>query len=119
MKHQKSIKKLNLAAPHRRALLRNQVISLILNGSLTTTKARAKEVKRLAEKMVTLARGGNTFNNRRRAKELLPYKEEALVKLFTEIAPQYVTRPGGYTRLYLLGRRMSDTAEMARLEWVV
>ncbi len=119
MQHQKSHKKLNLAAPHRRALLRNQVISLILNGSLTTTKARAKEVKRLAEKLVTLARDGNTFNNRRRAKSILPYKEDALVKLFVDIAPRYVSRPGGYTRIYLLGRRMSDTAEMARLEWVM
>jgi len=117
--HQNSLKKLNLAAPHRRALLRNQVISLILNGSLTTTKARAKEVKKIAEKLVTLARDGNTFNNRRRAKAMLPYKEEALVKLFMEIAPRYVTRPGGYTRIYLLGKRMSDTAEMARLEWVM
>lgn len=118
MKHQKRTRKLNMAGPYRRAFLRNQVISFIMHGSLKTTKARAKEVRRLAEKLVTLARDGNTFNNRRRAKEILPYKEEALVKLFTEIAPRYVSRPGGYTRIYLLGRRLSDTAEMARLEWV-
>lgn len=118
MKHQKHYAKLNMAAPFRRAFLRNQVISLIMNGSLTTTKARAKEVRRIAEKLVTLARKGNTFNNRRQAKTILPYKEEALVKLFTEVAPRYTERPGGYTRIYLLGRRMSDTAEMARLEWV-
>lgn len=102
----------------RKALLRNQLISFILNGSLTTTKTRVKEVKRFAEKLVTLARDGNTFNNRRRAKAMLPYKEEALVKLFTEIAPRYVTRPGGYTRVYNMGRRLSDTAQIARLEWV-
>lgn len=119
MLHQKHAKKLNMAGPHRRAVLRNQVISLILNGSLTTTKARAKEVRRFAEKLVTLARAGNTFNNRRRALSLLPYKDEALTKLFVEIAPRYMTRPGGYTRLLNLGRRISDTAEIARLEWVV
>ncbi|MBN2267067.1 MAG: 50S ribosomal protein L17 [Candidatus Babeliaceae bacterium] len=119
MKHQKSFKKLNMSGPYRRAFLRNQVISLIMNGSLKTTKARAKEVRRIAEKLVTLAREGNTFNNRRRAKAILPYREEALVKLFIEIAPRYVSRPGGYTRIYQLGRRLSDTAEMARVEWVL
>ena len=118
MKHQKRYAKLNLAGPHRRAMLRNQVITFIDNGSLTTTRARAKEVRRFAEKLVTLARGGNTFLNRQRAKALLPYKDESLVKLFTEIAPQYKDRPGGYTRILLLGRRISDTAEIARLEWV-
>lgn len=119
MRHQKKFSKLNMSAPFRRAFLRNQIISFILNGHLTTTKARAKEVQRLTERLVTLARGGNTLNNRRQAKAFLPYKEEALVKLFKEIAPRYATRPGGYTRTYLLGRRLGDTAEMARLEWVM
>lgn len=118
MKHQKNFKRLNMAGPRRMAVLRNQVISLIMNGSLTTTKARAKEARRFAERLVTIARGGNLMLLRRRAKALLPYKEKALVKLFTEVAPRYVERPGGYTRVYLLGRRMSDTAEMARVEWV-
>lgn len=118
MKHQVDRKKLNMSAPHRRAFIRNQTISFIMNGSLTTTKVRAKEIRRFAEKLVTLARKGNTFNNRRRAKALLPYKDEALAKLFTEIAPRYEHRPGGYTRVLGLGRRVSDTADMARLEWV-
>lgn len=118
MKHQMKKRKLNLGAPHRRALLRNQVISLILHGSLTTTKARVKEVRSFAEKMVTLARKGNNYLNRQRAKAILPYHDEALAKLFVEIAPRFVDRPGGYTRILLLGRRMSDTAEIARLEWV-
>ena len=65
-----------------------------------------------------MAREGNTFNARRRAKAILPYKEEALVKLFTEIAPKYVSRPGGYTRVIPMGKRESDTADVARLEWV-
>ncbi|MFC1845753.1 50S ribosomal protein L17 [Candidatus Dependentiae bacterium] len=118
MRHQNGRKKLNIKAPHRRSLLRNQVIHLITHGHLVTTKARAKETQRLAEKLVTLARKGNDFNLRRRAKQLVPYKNEALVKLFKEIAPKYVDRPGGYTRLIPLGRRASDLATIARLEWV-
>lgn len=98
--------------------MRNQVIHLITYGSLTSTKTQVKEVQRFAEKMVTLAREGNNFNARRRALALLPYKEEALVKLFTEIAPKYVSRPGGYTRVIPMGKRTSDTATIARLEWV-
>ena len=118
MKHQNKRKKLNLKSPHRKALLRNQVISFILHENLTSTKARVKEVRRLAEKLVTLAREGNNFNARRRAKALLPYNDDALIKLFKEVAPRYVGRPGGYTRMYTLGRRMGDTAQVARLEWV-
>ncbi len=119
MKHQSDRKKLNRKAPHRRSMLRNQVMTLIQYGHLVTTKARAREVRRLAEKLVTLARKGNTFNVRRRAKALLPYQDLVLVKLFNEIAPRYVERPGGYTRIIPLGRRVSDTATMAKLEWVL
>lgn len=118
MDHQKAGKKLNMKEPHRRAVLRNQLITFILHGSVTSTKPRVKEVQRLAERLVTIARDGNTFNNRRRVKAMLPYKDDAIVKLFMEIAPRYVERPGGYTRVYKLGRRISDTAEIARLEWV-
>ncbi len=118
MNHQNGRKRLNLETGHRTSLLRNQVIVFIEHGHVTTTKARAKQVQRLAEKLVTIAREGNVFNARRRAKSLLPYKEEALVKLFMDIAPRYVNRPGGYTRMIPLGQRMSDTATMAKLEWV-
>jgi len=118
MRHQNGRKKLNVTAPHKRSLLRNQAMSFITYGHLVTTKAVAKEVQRFTEKLVTLARDGNTFNARRRAKALLPYKEEVVVKLFKEIAPRYVNRPGGYTRLIPMGRRISDTAVIARLEWV-
>ena len=118
MNHQSGKKKLNLKPSHRRSLLRNHVIHFIEYGHLVTTKPVAKEVQRFAEKLVTLARGGNTFNLRRRAKMLLPYKDEALVKLFKEIAPRYAERPGGYTRVISLGRRPSDTAPIAKLEWV-
>lgn len=118
MIHQSGKKKLNLKSAHRKALVRNQVIHFIENGHLTTTKTHVKEVRKLAEKLVTIAKVGNEFNARRRAKQLLPYKDEALVKLFKQIAPKYTERPGGYTRIIPMGRRASDTADIARLEWV-
>lgn len=118
MNHQNGRKKLNLKGPHRRSMLRNQVIHLITYGHLITTKANAKEVKRLAEKVITIARTGENFNNYRRVHALLPYKKEAVVKLFKEVAPTYVNRPGGYTRMISLGKRISDTAPIAKLELV-
>ena len=118
MIHQNGRKKLNLKAPHRRAMLRNQAIHLIKYGHLVSTKARVKETQRLVERVVTIARVGNEFNARRRVQSLLPYDTDAVIKLFKEIAPQYVSRPGGYTRVIPMGKRMSDTATVARLEWV-
>lgn len=118
MRHQLGKKKLNLKGPHRRAMLRNQVIHLITYGHLVTTRTNAKEVRKLAEKLVTIARDGHTFNAHRRVLSLLPYKNEAILKLFKEIAPKYVDRPGGYTRLVPMGQRVSDTATVARLMWV-
>lgn len=118
MMHQNGRKRLNMRSDHRKSVLRNQMIHLINYGFLQTTKARVKEVQRLIEKMVTLARVGYDFNTIRRVKQLLPYDESAAVKLIKEIAPKYVSRPGGYTRVILLGRRVSDTAPIARLEWV-
>lgn len=119
MRHLNSRKKLNLSSSHRKAYLRNQVIHLINYGHITVSLPAAKEIRRFAEKMVTLTRTPNAdFNVRRRALQLLPYSEVALEKLFTEIAPKYVQRPGGYTRILRLGRRPSDTAPMARLQWV-
>lgn len=118
MRHLRDHRKLNLKSSHRKAYLRNQVIHLINYGYITTSLAAAKEVRRFAEKMVTLAAKGSDFNTIRRAKQLLPYSEVALKKLFSDVAPQYVSRPGGYTRILRLGRRPSDSASMARLQWV-
>jgi large subunit ribosomal protein L17 len=118
MKHQNGTKKLNRKYSHRIALLRNQLIHLIQYGHLISTKARVKEVQKFADRVVTIARVGNEFNARRRVHALLPYKNEAVIKLFKEIAPQYVERPGGYTRIIPMGKRVSDTATIARLEWV-
>lgn len=118
MIHQSGRKKLNMKSSHRKAMLRNQLFHLIEHGHLVTTKPRAKELRRLAEKVVTLAREGNTFNVRRRVHALLPYKPTIVLKLFQEIAPRYVNRAGGYTRIISFGKRASDTASVARVEWV-
>ncbi len=118
MRHQIGKKKLNRKPAHRKAMLRNQVIHLINNGCLNTTKARVKEVQKIAEKAVTIARVGSDFNTIRRVMQLLPYDKTAAKKLIDEIAPKYVNRPGGYTRVIPIGKRRSDTAMIARLEWV-
>ena len=119
MRHLNRRKKLNMKSGYRKAYLRNQVIHLINYGHITVSLAGAKEIRRFAEKMITLARTSKTdFNVRRRAQQLLPYSPVALDKLFNDIAPQYVQRPGGYTRILRLGRRPSDTCNMARLTWV-
>ncbi len=118
MKHQNGNHHMNMHLAFRRAYLRNQVINLITYGSLSTTKARAKQIQRYAEKIVTVARGGADFNTIRRVQQLLPYSVDACKKLIAEIAPRYTQRPGGYTRLIPLGRRPSDTAPIARIEWV-
>ena len=98
MKHQSGRKKAEFKRLAPKRDVRNQVIHLITFGSLTSTKANVKEIQRFAEKMVTLARQGNDFNSRRRAKAILPYKEEAVIKLLQEIAPKYQGRPVGANR---------------------
>jgi len=118
MNHQKGRKKLNRRSSHRKALLRNQVIHFINYGFLQTTKVRAKAVQRIAEKVVTISRKGYDFNTIRRVKQLLPYDDQAVTKMIKEIAPKYMSRSGGYTRVIPLGKRKSDTATIARLEWV-
>lgn len=99
-------------------MIRNQAIHFINYGCLQTTKARVKVVQQFTEKLVTIARKGPDFNTIRRVKQLLPYDDKAVRKLIQEIAPKYVDRPGGYTRVLPLGMRVSDTATIARLEWV-
>ncbi|MBD3272909.1 50S ribosomal protein L17 [Candidatus Dependentiae bacterium] len=118
MKHQIGKRKLSKRSPHRKALLRNQAIHFIKNGALQTTKIRVKEVQKLIEKTVTIARNGYDFNTIRRVKKILPYDFKMVEKLIKEIAPKYVDRPGGYTRVIPMGKRPSDTATIARLEWV-
>ncbi|MCK4651360.1 50S ribosomal protein L17 [Candidatus Babeliales bacterium] len=118
MKHQIGRKKLNRKSPHRKSMLRNQIIHLIRYGFLQSTKVRVKQVQKITEKIVTIARRGSDFNTIRSVKKVLPYDPKMVEKLIGEIAPKYVDRPGGYTRVIPLGKRKSDTAQIARLEWV-
>jgi large subunit ribosomal protein L17 len=118
MKHQNGRRKLNRKPGHRKALLRNQVIHFIKYGFLQTTKPRIKEVQKITEKLVTISKQGYTFNVIRRVKQELPYDSEMVTKLIKEVAPKYVDRPGGYTKVIPLGRRASDTSVISRLEWV-
>ncbi len=116
MRHQKKTVKLGRTAEHRKALLANQVCSLIEHQRIKTTLAKAKAVRPLAEKMVTLGKNGS-LHARRTALSVLRQKD-AVKKLFEDIAPRSSTRPGGYTRIIKLGQRKSDSAPVAFLEWV-
>jgi large subunit ribosomal protein L17 len=116
MRHGVSGRKLSRATDHRMALLRNQVTDLLRYGKLNTTEPKAKEVRPLAEKMITLGKRG-TLHARRQALAFM-FDESVVSKLFSDIAPKYANRPGGYTRLLKMGPRLGDGAEMARLELV-
>lgn len=108
--------KLGRNTGHRKAMLRNLVTSLFRDERITTTEARAKEVKRIAEKMVTLAKRGD-LSARRQALEYI-YEEKVVRKLFDTYGPKYADRQGGYTRLVKLGYRRGDAAQLAMLELV-
>jgi large subunit ribosomal protein L17 len=116
MRHQKKTIKLGLTASHRKALLANQVCSLIEHQRIKTTLAKAKAVRPLAEKMVTLGKKGS-LHARRTALAVLRQKD-AVKKLFEDIAPRSADRKGGYTRIVKLGARKSDSAPVAFIEWV-
>jgi large subunit ribosomal protein L17 len=116
MRHQKKTVKLGLTAAHRKALLANQVCSLIQHQRIKTTLAKAKAVRPLAEKMVTLGKK-NSLHARRTALAVLRQKD-AVQKLFADIAPRSAERKGGYTRIVKLGERKSDSARVAFIEWV-
>ena len=116
MRHQKKTVKLGRTAEHRKALLANQVCSLIEHQRIKTTLAKAKAVRPLAEKMVTLGKQGS-LHARRTALAVLRQKN-AVKKLFDDIAPRSADRNGGYTRIIKLGQRKSDSAKVAFIEWV-
>ncbi|HYR21650.1 MAG TPA: 50S ribosomal protein L17 [Chthoniobacterales bacterium] len=116
MRHQKKTVKLGRKAAHRNALLANQVCNLIEHQRIKTTLAKAKAVRPIAEKMVTLGKNGS-IHARRTAFSTLRHKD-AVKKLFDEIAPRSTERNGGYTRIVRLGQRKSDSASMAFIEWV-
>lgn len=116
MRHQKKRVKLGRTAEHRKALLANQVCSLIEHERIKTTLAKAKAVRPLAERMVTLGKSGS-LHARRTAFAVLRQKD-AVKKLFDNIAPRSASRNGGYTRIIKLGQRRSDSAAIAFIEWV-
>jgi large subunit ribosomal protein L17 len=116
MRHGKTYRKLNRTSSHRRAMLRNLVTSLIEHGRVTTTVARAKELRSVADRMVTLGKRGDLAARRR----ALGYvrQRDCVQKLFAEIAPGFASRAGGYTRVLKAGHRHGDNAPMAIIEFV-
>lgn len=109
-------RKLGRKTAHRNAMLRGMVTYLLENGSIETTLTRAKEVRAMAEKMITLGKT-NTLASRRQAFGYIT-KKEVVWKLFDDIAPKYADRNGGYTQIYKLGPRRGDAAEMALIKLV-
>jgi len=116
MRHKLAGRKLSRPTEHRWALYRNQVTALLTHEKITTTEAKAKEVRSLAEKMITLGKDGS-LASRRRALAFITNKK-VVDKLFTEIATEYADRNGGYTRLVKLGPRPGDNAPMVQIELV-
>lgn len=117
MRHLKAGRKLGMNSSHRLATLRNMVTSLIEHERITTTLTRAKELRRLAEKMVTLAKRGDL--HARRLSLRIIREKAAAKKLFEEIAPRFAAIHGGYTRIIKVGRRHGDNAPLALIEFSV
>ena len=109
-------RKLGRKTAHRNAMLRGMVTYVLENGAIETTLTRAKEVRSMTEKMITLGKK-NTLASRRAALAYIT-KEDVVKKLFSEIAPSYSSRNGGYTQIYKLGPRRGDAAEMAIIELI-
>ena len=114
MRHRAKGRKLSRTSSHRRALLNNMASSLFEHGRIITTEAKAKELRPLAEKLITLARRGDL--HARRLVERRIKSRETLSRLFSEIGPRFAARPGGYTRILKLGHRDGDGADIARIE---
>jgi len=116
MRHHRSGRKLGRDSAHRKALYANLAGALFEHGRIQTTLAKAKEVRPIAEKMITLARKGD-IHSRRQALAYLR-SQDVVHQLFSNVAPRFNDRPGGYSRIVKLGPRQGDAAEMAYLELV-
>jgi large subunit ribosomal protein L17 len=116
MRHQRAGRKLGRDAAHRKALYANLTASLIEHGRIKTTVAKAKEVRPVAEEMITLGRRGDVPARRQALKFLR--SQDVVHKLFSDVGPRFSDRPGGYSRIVKLGPRQGDAAEMAYLELV-
>ena len=115
MRHLKAYRRLGMNASHRKAMMRNMVTSLIDHERIETTDTRAKEIRRLADRMVTLGKRGDLHSLRLSLKTVRT--KTAAKKLFDELAPRFKEKQGGYTRIVKIGRRVGDNADMAILEW--
>ena len=116
MRHGHGLRKLNRTSSHRLAMLRNMMNSLIQHEAIKTTLPKAKELRRVVEPMITLAKEP-TLANKRLAFDRLRDRD-MVVKLFAELGPRYKARPGGYTRILKMGFRVGDNAPMALVELV-
>ena len=116
MRHQKSGRKLGRDAAHRKALYANLAAALIEHGRIKTTEAKAKEVRPIVEQMITLGKRGDLHARRLAMAELR--SNDVVHKLFSDVAPRFAERQGGYTRVVKLGQRQGDAASMALLELV-
>ena len=116
MRHRKSGKTLGRNTSHRKAMMRNMVTSFFDCEKITTTDARAKELRKMAEKLITMARRGD-LHSRRLVMQVVRDKK-TVAKLFETIAPRYIDRPGGYTRVIKLGHRAGDNASLSLIELV-
>jgi len=116
MRHQKSGRKLNRNSSHRKAMFRNMSASLIKHEVIKTTLPKAKELRRVAEPLITMAKTDGVANRRLAFSRLRD--KEAVGKLFVELGPRYATRPGGYLRILKCGHRAGDKAPMALVELV-
>ena len=120
MRHRKRYRKLNRSPSHRKALLANLATALIQEERIKTTEAKAKELRPFVEKLITKAKPGDEASNvhRRRLVARVIRDKKTAQKLFNEIGPRYAERPGGYTRVIKLGRRLGDNAPTAMIELV-
>ncbi|MDE2975368.1 MAG: 50S ribosomal protein L17 [Gemmatimonadota bacterium] len=116
MRHRKKGRSLSRSPSHRKALLRNMAASLFRHERITTTTARAKELRPYAERLITLAKRGDLHARRLVARRIAD--RDVLGKLFDDIGPRYAERAGGYTRILKLGNRRGDAADMALIELV-
>jgi large subunit ribosomal protein L17 len=112
MRHGNGLRKLNRTSSHRLAMLRNMMNSLLTHEVIKTTLPKAKELRRVVEPMITLAKEPTLANRR------LAFDRDVVVKLFDELGPRFKARPGGYTRILKMGFRVGDNAPMALVELV-
>jgi large subunit ribosomal protein L17 len=116
MRHKKGVNKLGRTGPHRRALMRNLATELFRHERIETTDAKAKALRSVAEKLITLAKRGDLHARRQAASQI--QDRDTLKKLFSDLADRYQDRPGGYTRVLKLGNRTGDNSPMAMIELV-